>query len=288
MQVLANGLALGAIYALVASCLLLIFGILEIPDFALGGRIMVGGYAGYFVADHLGLHYWIAVIAAALAAGAMGVVSELAVYRWLRNTPSPLLSGFIGALVLLTATEITAQLLFTADFRKLPSPYESNILQFAGIRITEQRLLAGVVALVLIAALHAYLRGTRGGRAMRATLEDRRGAEIVGISPKKTAMIAMLLGSCLAGVAGALLGPMYLVYPTMGDNILIKGLIVIVLAGMRSSLGAISAALLLGIAESFGASYLSVGFSDAYAFIFLIIALMVRPNGLFTKSVLVR
>lgn len=287
MQILVNGLALGAIYALVASGLLLIFGILEIPDFALGGRIMVGGYAGYWVAHGLGWHYWLAVLAAALAAGLVGVLSELVVYRHLRKGPNPLLSGFIGALVLLTATEIIAQLLWSADFRKLPSPYQTN-LEFWGVRITEQRLIAGVVALLLIAALHVYLRTTSGGRAMRATLEDRRGAELVGISPSRMAMVAMLIGSALGGVAGALLGPMYLVYPTMGDDILIKGLIVIVLAGMRSSLGAIAAAFLIGISESYGAAYLDVGFSDAYAFLFLIVALIIRPNGLFTKKVLAR
>lgn len=229
---------------------MLIFGILEIPDFALGGRIMLGGYVGYFAVSSLHVNYWLALMLGGLAGAALGVASELLVYRHLRN--SPLLVGFVGALVLLTATETIAQVLWSADRKVLDSPYQDQLLTFAGIRITEQRVVAGGLALALIAALHLYLRRTASGRAMRATLEDRRGAELVGISPNRMAMVAMGAGSALAGIAGVLLAPMYLVYPTMGDSILIKGLIVIVLAGMRSSLGAILGALLLGLARAMG------------------------------------
>jgi branched-chain amino acid transport system permease protein len=286
MEPLVNGLAVGTLYALVASSLLLIFGILEIPDFALGGRLMLGGYVAWIVAGALGRPYWLGVAASVIAAALLGAVSEVGVYRHLRRGPA--LGGFVGALVLLTITEVVAQLVWGATYRKVPSPYESTVFDIAGAHITAQRALAGVAALALIGLLHLYLRGTRSGAAMRATIEDRAGARLVGISPNRMALLAVTIGSGLAGAAGALLAPIYLVYPTAGDNILIKALIVVVLAGMRSSLGAIFGALLLGVIESYGSVFVSAGFTDAYAFVVLIVALVIRPSGLFSREVLAR
>lgn len=286
MQELINGLTIGSIYALVAAGLLLIFGILEIPDFALGGRLMVGAYVAFFVVVKFGMPYWLGVIAAVVAAAMLGGLSELIVYRHLRRAPP--LAGFVGALTLLIMMETGAQLLFGANYRKLPTPLTGSVWHFWGVSIAAQRVLAGAVALVLIVALFVILRFTRGGTAVRATIEDRSGALLMGISPNTVAMIAMVSGSALAGAAGGLIAPIYLVNPTMGTGIVIKAFIIIILAGMRSNLGAIVAALLLGLIESYMSVYVSAGFTDAYGFVFLIVVLMVRPSGLFVRTAVER
>lgn len=286
MQELLNGATLGLLYALVASGLLLIFGILEIPDFALGARLMVGAYCAFFVVSDFHQNYWIGVLASIAAAVVLGLLSELVVYRQLRR--GPVAGGFIGALALLTGTEIGVQLLWGADYRKLYSPYDATVLHIGGAAVSEQRVLAAAVALLLIVALHAYLRFTSSGRAMRASIEDRTGALLMGIKPNRMALLAVAVGSALGGAAGGLIGPLYLVYPTMGEGIVIKAFIVVVLAGMRSSLGAIIGALILGLAESYGSRFVSAGFTDAYAFIILMLALTLRPGGLFARKLAAR
>ena len=161
MQELINGLTIGAIYALVASGLVLIFGILEIPDFALGARLMVGAYIAFFVVVKFGLPYWLGVLASILTAMVLGALSELIVYRHLRRAPP--MAGFVGALALLMMMEIGVQLLWGANYHKLPSPYSGTILHIGDAAISAQRVIAGIVALVLIVALHSVLKFTRGG-----------------------------------------------------------------------------------------------------------------------------
>ncbi|WP_067465818.1 branched-chain amino acid ABC transporter permease [Actinomadura macra] len=286
MQALVNGLTLGALYALVASGLLLIFGILDIPDFALGGRLMVGAYCGYFMVTRFDQHYWVGVLASIAIAVVLGLLSEVVVYRHLRRGSAT--NGFIGALALLAAMEIGAQVLWRADYRKFDSPYDNTIVHIGSAAVSQQRLMAAFIALALIVGMHAYLRLTDSGRAMRASTEDPVGALVVGISPTRMALLAMAVGSAMAGAAGGLLGPIYLVYPHMGSTIVIKAFIVVVLAGMRSSAGVMVGSILLGLAESFGSLFLSAGFTDVYAFVLLMVALIVRPSGLFAPRLAAR
>lgn len=282
MQVLANGLAIGAIYALVASGLMIIFGILEVPDFALGGRLMVGAYMAWLAVDSLGVNYWLGLLLAAVVAALLGLLSELLVYRRLRHASH--LAGFVGALGLLIFMETAVQLIWGSNYHKVPTPLDGEVSHILGASVPTQRLVAGGIALVLIAALHGVLRYTKVGNAVRATIEDSTGALLVGISPGRVATVAIMVGSALAGIAGALLAPIYLVYPLMGTAVVTKAFIIIIMAGMRSNLGVLAAAMILGIAESTMSVYVSAGFTDAYGFGLLILVLLLRPQGLFTRS----
>lgn len=287
MQALINGIAVGATYALIGSALLLIFGILQVPDFALGGRLMAGAYAAVLVVVTLHQNYWLGVAAAVLTAVVLGVASEWAVYRPLRRRASPM-GGFIGAFALLTVTDVGVQLIWGPNYRQLPTSYSNEVLRIFGVPVETQRVLAAGISLVLIVAIYVFLRLTRTGRALRAVVEDRQGAVLIGISPNRVSIIAMIIGSAVAGAAGSLLAPFSLVDPNMGDAPVITGFIVVVLAGMESSAGVIVAALALGLAESYGSRYLNADFTQVYGFAVLIIALMIRPNGLFKKALIAR
>jgi branched-chain amino acid transport system permease protein len=231
---------------------------------------------------NLKLAYWIGVVGAVLAAIALGIVSEYLVYRPLRGRGSPM-GGFIGAFALLTVSDVGAQLIWGPNYRQLPSPYASKVVHVLGAAISAQRLVAAAASVLLIVAIHVFLRFTRTGMALRSAVEDRNGALLIGVNPNRVSLIAMAIGSGVAGIAGALLAPVGLVTPTMGDVPAITGFIVVVLAGMESSVGVIFAGFALGLAQSYGSRYLSADFTDVYGFAVLIIALMIRPSGLFRK-----
>lgn len=286
LQVILNGLSTGATYALVASALILVFGILEIPDFALGTRLMVGGFTAYWFVAEVGGNYWVAVALAAVAAAVVGAVSELAVYRYLRRGSEA--AGFVGALALMLITVTVFQLLFGAGHRRFTGPFGDDVVSIGSAIVPTQRLVTGVAAVVLIAALYAFLQLTPQGRAMRAVVEDRTGALLIGVSINKMAMLAIVIASAIAGVAGALMGASTFVYATMGDAIIINAFIVVILAGMRSTVGAVVMAFVLGLAESFGTQYLSQHLTHAYGFLLLLAVLAVRPSGIFDRKVAVR
>lgn len=281
MQVAINGLLNGALYALVAAGLSLIFGILQVPDFAIGSRLMVGAYAAFFAIVDGHVNYWIGVLVGVLAAALLGAVSELLVYRHLRRAPA--VAGFIGALGLLTGIEAIAQMLWTANPRGMPSPYGSGVLRIGSLRIVEQNLVAAVAAVVLIGSLWYYTRSTMNGRAMRAISDDRVGAQLVGISTNRIALLAIIMGSAMAGAAGVLIAPLNSVYPTMADSTVILAFIVIVLSGMQATLGALIGGFVVGLFQSFASRYISVGYTDIYAFVILIAVLLLKPEGLFGK-----
>ncbi len=286
LQVILNGLSTGATYALVAAGLVLVFGILEIPDFALGTRLMAGGFVAYFAVAEAGLNYWVAVVLAALAAAALGAVAELAVYRYLRRGSAA--TGFVGALALMLITITAFQIAFGTGHRRLESPFGDEVVRIGSAVIPTQRLITGLVALLLIALLFAMLRYTTTGRAMRAVVEDRTGSLLIGVSINRMALLAIVIASAIAGAGGALLGASTFVYATMGDAITINAFIVVILAGMRSPAGAVAMAFVLGLAESLGTQYLSQHLTHAYGFILLLAVLAVRPHGLFDRKVTAR
>lgn len=286
LQIILNGLSIGATYALVAAALALVFGILEIPDFALGSRLMVGGFVAYYFVEILFLNYWLGVAAAGLAAAALGILSELLVYRHLRKRSEA--AGFVGALALMLITVTLFQVLFGTGHRLLTGPFGHAVTTFGDIRIPTHRLVTAIIAVAIVAGLFLMLRFTTTGKAMRAIVEDRTGALLIGVSLNKMALYAISIASCIAGVAGALLGASNLVYATMGDTIIISAFIVVILAGMRSVVGAICMAVALGIVESFGAYYISADWTHIYGFVLLLSVLAIRPNGMFGTKVVAR
>ena len=278
VQQVLNGLTLGSVYALVALGLTLVYGILRIPNFSHGALFTIGAYAAFFAAGELGANYWAALVAAAAFTALVAVLSERLVFRRLRDAPP--LHDMIAAIGLLLFFEACAQAIWGADFNRLQPPYP-GILRAAGLVLPVQRVIIIAGAILLMVALQVFLRRTTTGATIVAMAENREGASLVGIDLARVSMLTFAISGALAAVAAVLYAPINLIFPGMGDLVILKAFVIIILGGMGSVPGAIVGGMVIGFAESFGAFYVSTDAKDIIAFALLVLILSVRPQGLF-------
>ncbi|HEY0354181.1 MAG TPA: branched-chain amino acid ABC transporter permease [Enterovirga sp.] len=281
VQQILNGLTLGSVYSLVALGLTLVYGILHIPNFSHGALFMAGAYAAFFVAGSLGANYWVALVAAAIVTALIAVLSERLVFNRLRDAPP--LHDMIAAIGLLLFFEAVAQAIWGADFHRLAPPYP-GILRVAGTVLPIQRVLIIVAALALMLGLHFFLKRTVMGSTIVAMAQNREGASLVGIDLTRVSMLTFAISGALAAIAAVLFAPINLVFPGMGNLVILKAFVIIILGGMGSVPGAIIGGMVIGFAESFGAFYISTDMKDIIAFALLVVILSVRPEGLFPAS----
>lgn len=291
-QQLANGLTLGAVYALIALGYSLVYGVLRLLNFAHGELYMVGAFLGYGVLRLLepalaaGLPGWLALTAMLLAAmvgcGLLGALIERLVYRPLRHTHrlAPLLGALGIAFVLQHGVLLLASARHRAIHAELILPASLG-LELGSVRISAARLLVIGITLLLLAALALLVYRTRMGRALRAIGADPEAAAMLGVPVERVVGQTFVLGSALAGAAGVLVGLVFTkVWHLMGVAAGLKGFTAAVLGGIGSLPGALLGGLLLGIAESVATGVISPTYSDLIVFGVLIVALLVRPAGL--------
>lgn len=276
-QVIINALMLGMTYVLMASGLSLVFGILQIVNFAHGQFYMVGAVALYWLYMSLGVPYLPAVLLSAVAVGLLGIVVELAFLRRLLKAPIVAVLGVV--LGLMVGLEGLMELLFGEDDRNVKTAFE-GVLRIQELSLSYERLVIIFVSLGIMAVIYLWIRFTREGTATRAVAQDRRAAELVGIDVGKTRLLIMGIGSALAAAAGSLISPLFFVSPYVGTSAMLKSLIIITLGGMGSLPGAALGGLILGFIESFGQTYLG-NITEMVGFLLVIIILLVRPQGLF-------
>lgn len=281
LQQTLNALTLGGIYSLVALGLTLVYGILHVPNFAHGAFYMVGAFIALKLMGGWGLNYWLAMVGAAVVVAVIAAVSERLVFHPLRKASG--LHPMIAAIGLLLFLEAGAQALWGADFLRMATPY-SGMVEFAGLALPQQRLLIIVAAFTLMLALHLFLTRTVAGSTIIAMAQNREGAALVGIDPDRVAIMTFAISGVLAAVAATLYAPINLVYPAMGNLVITKAFVIIILGGMGSVPGAIVGGLIIGFAESFGAFYVSTDYKDIIAFVLLVVILSVRPQGLFVQG----
>ena len=280
IQVL-NGLVTGSVYSLVALGLTLIYGTMQVPNFAHGHLYMLGAYLTFSLVAFGGLHYWAATIAAMVALAGVGLVLERVVFRPLRAAPH--LNSMIAALGVMLVIEGVAQRVWGEDFRRMGSPYDS-VISFAGISSTAHRLILIAAALLVMTSLFLFLTRTSAGLAIRATAQDREGALLVGIDIDRVTMGTFALSAAIASIAGSLIAPISLIYPAMGALVTLKAFAIVVLGGMGSVAGALAGGYLLALAETLGGTYVSADYQDLIAFIVLVLVFAVRPSGLFGEA----
>ena len=279
----ANGVVIGITYALVAIGLTLIYGILEVINMAQGTLYMLGAYSAYVLVAYLHVNYFAAVLLSVPIAGAMGLVMErLSVTPLLgRHHVVFLLSTFGAAVV----AENLVLIAFGPDALPLDSPIARTVQGVGGIIfITQQKvfvLLAGVLA---IAALAQFIRRGRLGKAMRAVAADRDTAALMGIDVRQVYRLAFFIGAGISGAAGALMGAVYSIEPMMGNLVLLKSFVVVIMGGMGSLPGAFLGGLILGLAESLGGAYLTIEYKDAFGLVAMIAVLLLRPQGLLGRK----
>ncbi|BDG58985.1 branched-chain amino acid ABC transporter permease [Caldinitratiruptor microaerophilus] len=279
-QQVLNGFVLGSIYCLVALGLSLIYGIMEVPNFAHGHLYMIGAYVVLFLLL-AGVNYWVTLVLAMALMALVGLVVERVVFRPMRDAPQT--SVLIAAVGLLLFLEALAQALWGADYRRMPPVFESTV-RILGLQITGQRLVVVVAAVVLMLLLYLFLKRTRLGAAIEAVAQDRDGAALVGIPVGTVTMVTFAVATALAAAAAALAGPIFLVYPGMGAMVALKAFVIIVLGGMGSLPGAVLGGYILGLAESLSVTFLPAEFKDVVAFLLLVAILSLRPAGLFSRE----
>jgi branched-chain amino acid transport system permease protein len=291
-QQLINGLTLGAVYALIALGYSMVYGVLQLLNFAHGDVYMVGAFIGYGVmvallpeGGSLIAPVFILVLMFLLAmvgCGLLGVAIEQFAYRPLRN--SPRIAPLISALGVSFFIQNAVQLTLTADFRNyetgklIPSELGLDILN---ARISATRALVIVVAIGLMVLLQYLVRNTKMGKAMRAVAIDREAAAMMGVDVDRVIIFTFFVGSALAGAAGVMTGVVFTrIWHFMGFNAGLKGFTAAVVGGIGNIPGAMLGGFLLGMIESFAVGFVSSTYKDAIAFVVLVIVLLVRPHGL--------
>ena len=283
LQNLSGGLLIGGIYALMGVGLALIFGVMRIINFAHGEFVAIGMYAAIFLFQVYGLDPYVSMLIALPAGFLLGVLLERLVLSRLVDIPgdSTLLATLGLGLVLSNALF----LIFGAEPESIYLPYATTSFTVAGVRLPIAQLMAAAVTLTVMVILWFFLNRTELGRAIRATAQNRIGAEIVGVNTHRIHALVFGLGVVLAMAAGMVLSPLLFAIPTIGHTYTLKAFVVIVLGGMGSIPGAIAGGLLLGVVEFLGASYFSSGYRDAYGLVAFLLILLFRPQGLFGRSV---
>ena len=281
-QQLVNGLILGGAYALISVGMTMISGIMNISNFAHGTIYMLGGYGVYFFSMAFGVPFFLAVALSILAVGLAGIAMERMVFKPIYG--GPVLNDLLISLGLAVFLENGALLLWGSTSLSVKTPYTDVIIRIFSASVTLQRIIVLGASLVLIGALYAFLNSTRFGKAIVATSQNPRGAALVGVDLSRVYMATMAISSGLAAAAGALLAPIFYVFPTMGSTPLLKAFVIVVLGGMGNVQGAVVGGFLVGVAESLGGAYISSAYKNVFAFIILIGVLLIRPQGLFGRS----
>ncbi len=278
-QQLVNGVMLGAVYALIAIGYTLIFGVLGMLHLAHGEVFMIGAFVGLLVITKVSANIFVALAAAMLATGVLGLLIERVAFRPLRGAhPLAPLATTIGAGI---ALQETARWYFGPEQKGFPAGIALTLWELGPLRVSSVQIFILVAALVLMAAVHLFLARTSAGRAVRATAEDPVVAGLLGVNVETTIMVTFFVASMLAGAAGVLVGLAYnSVHPFIGVQIGIKGLVVMLLGGLGNVPGAMVGGLVLGILEVLGVAYLASSYRDAFAFGAVMIILLARPEGL--------
>lgn len=281
-QVLANGILLGGLYALMALGLALVWGVLNIVNLAHGGFIMLGGYACYYLFADLQLDPFAALPVAMLAMFALGYVIQRYVLNLIvRSAMFNTLLVTFGIDVVLT---YLAQIAFSADFRTINPSYAGTNFTLAGVTIPLARMFTFGIAIALTVALWLFLLRTHLGRAIRATAQNLVAARLYGVEPRSVYALTFGLGAAFAAAAGGLYGIVSQVNPYIGAPLTAKSFAIAIIGGLENPLGVIVGGLFLGIVESLTALYVGPTFTDVASFGVLVVVLVVRPSGILGKT----
>jgi branched-chain amino acid transport system permease protein len=282
-QTLILGVLVGALYALVALGLSLVFGVTKFLNVAHGELLMFGGYASFWVFSLLGLDPFLTIPTTLIGLTLIGAILYQLVFVRMVKLPeeakikNTLLVGF-GLSVIL---QNLALRFWSADDRGITASYSSMAFTVLGVRLPLVRLASLLTAVVFLLALHLFLRKTYTGKAIRATVQDWEAATLMGIDIHRVYFLAFVLGAALAGVAGTLVAVNYSIEPSMGLNWTLKALIVMVLGGLGSITGTLVGGLLLGLTESITSLLLSSNYREVVGLVLFVLILIFRPQGLF-------
>lgn len=285
LQQIINGLSLGSVYALIAVGYSLVYSVLLFSNFAHGGFLVIGGYACYGALRLLGSDIWVAGAMALVGAGIAAVLTERLAYRPIRERTPVTLYLLIASMGMSIVIENVFVIIVGGRFRALPPVIPTTPVSVMGLATTSAfDLLSLVSAVVFLGALQLFLTRTRWGLAIRAAAYDLRVAGLMGVNVNLLISIVFFVAGALAAVGGIFLSVRYTLYPQLGA-ITIKAFVAAVIGGLGSLPGAVVGSLILGLAEMLTAGFVSSQMRDLVVFSLLVITLLVKPTGLFGKSV---
>lgn len=281
LQYVINGLIIGGAYALIGIGLTLIFGIMNVVNFAHGEMYMLGAYFLFTFFTKMEINFFLSMLLAILSVMGIGYLFEKGILKPLRRKSiDTVMLSMIGLSLFI---QNIAMLIWTPIPESIKNPLPMKTLTVGELYFLPQRILVICVALFLVLLTHLLLRRTKIGKAMRATFQDLEAASLMGIRIDRIYSFTFVLGVGLAAAAGTLLAPIFTVHPYIGNLANLKAFAIVIIGGLGSFSGAVTAGLLLGVFESLGAGYVSSGYQDAVGFILLIIILIFRPKGLFGR-----
>jgi len=282
LQHLVNTVILGGTYALLGIGLTLIFGIMRVVNFTHGELYAFGAYAVFALAMLLGINFFLALLLAILGGVVIGAAIELVLLRPMRGADiDTTMLVMIGAWIVMQNTEMLA---WGGVAKAVVTPFPEVPLVIGPVSVSYLRIFVLAMALSLIAGTYIMINKTKLGKAMRATFQDCDTAALMGVNINGIYTATFAIGSGLAAAAGALLGPVFLAVPTMGDLAALKSFAIVILGGLGSITGAAIGGFILAFAEELGAGYLSSGYRDAIGFLIIILVLMFKPTGLFSRA----
>jgi branched-chain amino acid transport system permease protein len=282
LQHIANAVMLGGTYALLGIGLTLIFGIMRVVNFTHGELYAFGGYTVVLCTATLGLNFYAGLVAAVVLGAALGAAIERLLLRPMQGADiDTTMLVMIGCWIMLQNAE---QMIWGGVAKSVTTPLPADPLVIGPVSVAWLRVFVFVVAALLIAGTYALIHRTRLGKAMRATFQDRDTAALMGVNVSAIHTATFAIGSGLAAAAGALLGAVFVVTPTMGDLAALKAFAIVILGGLGSITGATIGGFILAFAEELGAGYMSSGYRDAIGFLLIIAVLLFKPTGLFARA----
>jgi branched-chain amino acid transport system permease protein len=255
---------------------------MRVVNFTHGELYAFGAYTVYLVAAALGLNFFFGLVVAVVAGILLGAMIEIALLRPMRAADiDTVMLVMIGAWIVMQNTEL---LVWGGVAKAIVTPFPDAPLVIGPVSISWLRVFVLAAALLLILGAYVLIHRTKLGKAMRATFQDADAAALMGVHIKGIHTATFAIGSGLAAAAGALLGPVFLVTPTMGDLASLKAFAIVILGGLGNITGATIGAFILALVEELGAGYVSSGYRDAMGFLIIIVVLLFRPTGLFARA----
>ena len=284
IQVLINGIAVGAVYALIATGFSVIFNILKFSNFSHGALMTMSAFIGYFVVKATGWPLVPVILCSMLAGGAIAVMGEFVAFRRIikRNT-SPIYF-FVASITLGTLFEGIVNTWVGANFFAYPAFFKNSTVTIGSFVISTSDLIMLLFASAVLLLLTYVIQKTKMGRALRSVSFDRDTAYLMGINVTRTIQFAFFISGSLAGISGVFLGINYTLTTSLG-SLVVKGFIASVIGGLGSMSGAVIGAVLLGLLETLLTFFLGTGYKEVFTFLIMLIFLLVRPRGIAGSNV---
>ena len=280
-QVLTSGILLGGMYALLAVGLTLIFGVLRVVNFAHGEFMMLGMFGAFWMWSLWDIDPYLSVwLIVPVVFGLGALIGRTVIQRTIGGPDVTVVFATLGLSILLQNVALT---LWSSEPRSASSALQAEVLQLGNVRISLSMLVSFAAALALAAILSLMLNKTAFGKSIQAVAQQRQAAALMGINVKKVYTLTFAIAVAMAGAMGALIAPMFSVYPRVGLSYIVTAFVIVVLGGLGSIAGAVIASLLIGIVQSVAGYLIGPAWAEMAYFILFMLVLLVRPQGLFGR-----